>query len=357
MKKHIALLCLLLTEAVFFASWPTTLYLDGGGRWDYRKPIFFENKGAEDIVGESVAIKIPQDAPFIGQAAGTLRIVDEKGRQLKFAVEDTVGEIITDAAVTAGCLLHIPLSCPANSKTTYYVYYGNGKAWTSPDLLKTLTRLDYNGGFEKTANDFPIGWHTWQTDAKHKISLSTQSPAAGRNCLFVEADNDAEPTWFKCSPNDIAVRPGAKCTLTVKVRAENVKGRAGWFVHVGGESNGMMINDVREAGEGTYGWRLLKINFTVPEGATRVHTGCALYGTGKVWYDDFNFTTDKKAAWTATFGAVEHMELKEEGRFAEDDWLSNSPSLFGFGKKQPAYLYRIPIRITNTSDPQQPRLH
>ena len=74
MKKHIALLCLLLTEAVFFASWPTTLYLDGGGRWDYRKPIFFENKGAEDIVGESVAIKIPQDAPFIGQAAGTLRM-------------------------------------------------------------------------------------------------------------------------------------------------------------------------------------------------------------------------------------------------------------------------------------------
>ena len=72
MKKHIALLCLLLTEAVFFASWPTTLYLDGGGRWDYRKPIFFENKGAEDIVGESVAIKIPQDAPFIGQAAGLL---------------------------------------------------------------------------------------------------------------------------------------------------------------------------------------------------------------------------------------------------------------------------------------------
>ena len=109
MKKHIALLCLLLTEAVFFASWPTTLYLDGGGRWDYRKPIFFENKGAEDIVGESVAIKIPQDAPFIGQAAGTLRIVDEKGRQLKFAVEDTVGEIITDAAVTAGCLLPLDI--------------------------------------------------------------------------------------------------------------------------------------------------------------------------------------------------------------------------------------------------------
>jgi hypothetical protein len=131
MKKHIALLCLLLTEAVFFASWPTTLYLDGGGRWDYRVPIFFENKGTEDIVGESVAIAIPPDAPFIGQAAGTLRVVDDKGRQLKFAVEDKNGEIITDAAVTAGCLLHIPLSCPANSKTTYYVYYGNGKAWTS----------------------------------------------------------------------------------------------------------------------------------------------------------------------------------------------------------------------------------
>ena len=350
MKKYIALLCLLLTEAAFFASWPATLYLDGGGRWDYRVPIFFENKGMQDIVGESVAIAIPQDAPFIGQAAGTLRVVDDKERQLKFAVEDTIGEIITDAAVTAGCILHIPLSCPANSKTTYYIYYGNSKAWTSPDRLKTLTSLDYNGGFEKTANDFPIGWHAWQTDAKHRIALSTQSPAAGQNCLFVEVDDDAEPSWFKCSPHDIAVKPGAKCTLTVKVRAENAKGRAGWFVHVGNSGNSMMINDVREAGEGTYGWRLLKINFTVPEGATQVHTGCALYGTGKVWYDDFNFTTDKKNDWTAFFGGVENMDLKEEGRYEADDWLSKRSVLFGFGKNQPTYLYRVPIRITNTSD-------
>ena len=45
--------CLLLTEVAFFAApWPTTLYLDGGGQWDFRVPIFFENKGAQDIVGE-----------------------------------------------------------------------------------------------------------------------------------------------------------------------------------------------------------------------------------------------------------------------------------------------------------------
>ncbi|MBR4900976.1 MAG: DUF4091 domain-containing protein [Victivallales bacterium] len=350
MKKHIALLCLLLTEAVFFASWPATLYLDGGGRWDYRVPIFFENKGMQDIVGESVAIVLPPDTPFIGQAAGTLRVVDDKERQLKFAVEDTVGEIITDTAVTAGCILHIPLSCPAQSKTAYYIYYGNNKAWTSPDRLKTLTSIDYNGGFEKTANDFPIGWQAWQTDAKHRISLSKQSPAAGQNCLLAEVDDDAEPSWFKCSPHDIAVKPGAKCTLTVKVRAQNVKGRAGWFVHVGNDSNSMIINNVQEAGEGTYGWKLLKINFTVPEGANRVHTGCALYGTGKVWYDDFNFTTDKKTTWTSFFGGIEHLNLSEEGRYADDDWLSQRSALFGFGKKQSEYLYRVPIRITNTTD-------
>ncbi|MBQ2337338.1 MAG: hypothetical protein II381_13565, partial [Victivallales bacterium] len=63
MKKHIVLLCLLLTEVAFFASpWPTTLYLDGGGRWNFRIPIFFENKGTQDIVGESVTVTIPPDS-------------------------------------------------------------------------------------------------------------------------------------------------------------------------------------------------------------------------------------------------------------------------------------------------------
>ncbi|MBO7091480.1 MAG: hypothetical protein J6W23_06815, partial [Victivallales bacterium] len=351
MKKHIVLLCLLLTEVAFFASpWPTTLYLDGGGLWNFRIPIFFENKGAQDIVGESVTVAIPPDSPLIGQTAGTLRVVDENGRQLKFAVENSDGELITEDAVTAGCIFHLPLTCSAKSKTSYYIYYGNNKAWTSPDRLQTLTTLDYNGGFEKIANGFPVGWQAWQTDAKHKVSLSTQSPASGRYCLLVEATDEADVTWFKCIPRDIAVKAGAKCTLTVKVRAENAKGRIGWFVHVGNSANSMMINDVREAGEGTYGWRLLKINFTVPEGATRVHTGSALYGTGKVWYDDFNFTTDKKSEWTSLYGGVETMDLQEEGRFESDDWLVQRPGLFGFGQKQTNYLYRIPIRITNTSD-------
>ena len=146
MKKHIALFCLLLTSAAFFAStWPTSLYLDGGGRWDYRVPIFFENKGAQDIVGESIAITVPQDSPLIGQTAGTLRVVDGKGRQLKFAVENHDCEIITENTVTEGCLLHLPLTCTAKSKTTYFVYYGNNNAWTSPDRLQTLTSLDYIG--------------------------------------------------------------------------------------------------------------------------------------------------------------------------------------------------------------------
>ena len=350
MRKLYALLCLLLTAVAFSATWPSTFYLDGGGQWDCRVPLFFENTGTTDIVGESVAIPVPQDVPFIGQAAHTLRIVDDQGRQLKYAVEDTNGQIVNDAAVASGFILHLPLTCPANSNTTFYVYFGNTNAWASPDRLQTLTKLDYNGSFEQTANGFPSSWQTSQTDAKHRISLSRQAPATGRNCLLVEADADAEPSWFKCHPLDIAVKPGAKCTLTVKVRAENVKGRAGWFVHVGNESNSMMINNVSEAGEGTYGWRLLKINFTVPEDATRVHTGSALYGSGKVWYDDFMFTTDKKSTWKAAFGALENMKLKEEGRLSKYNWYAPKSGWLGLGKKQPEYLYRIPIRITNTND-------
>ena len=350
MKKIIALICLLFAAAAFSMPWPTTLYLDGGGRWTRRVPIFFENKGGADITGEAVAVPITEDCHIVGQTAGTLRVVDDKGRELKFAIENADGEIVDSAAVMPGSLLHIPLTCPANGKTTYYVYFGNEKAWTSPDRLQTLSAQSFNGSFEKVANRLPAGWQTFQTDVTHRISVSTQAPASGRNCLFMEAADDAQPTWFGCCPRDISVRPGAKCTVSVKVRAENAKGRIGWFIHVGNEANSMMINNVETAGEGTYDWRIVKINFTVPEGATCLHTGSALYGTGKAWFDDFSFTTDMKSLWTSSFGAVESMDMTEEGRYAEDDWLSQRTAWLGLGKKKSDVLYRIPIRIMNPSN-------
>ncbi|MBP5673714.1 MAG: DUF4091 domain-containing protein [Victivallales bacterium] len=350
MRKHLAILCLLLAVVSFAASWPTNFYLDGGGQWNKRVPIFFENIGNEDLAGRPVALNIDKNSPLIGQIAGTIRIVDELGRELKYAVEDKDGYIVTNELILRDFTLQVPLSCPAKGKTTYYVYFGNDKAWASPDKLETLTIQDFNGGFEKAANGLPAGWQTSSTDDTHKISISTDRPASGRNCLFVEADQNSQPTWFKCFPRLIPVQPGSICTITVKIKAEDVKGRAGWFVHVGNSANGMLVNHVEDAGEGTYDWKVLKINVTIPNDANTLHTGTALYGSGKVWYDDFEFTTNAKTSYKASFGAVETLNLREEGRSTSTEWYATKASWFGLGGMRIDYAYRIPVRIVNPND-------
>ncbi len=51
----------------------------------------------------------------------------------------------------------------------------------------------------------------------------------------------------------IPIRGGARYRFTGWVKAENVKGRAGWFVHVHGRGK-LLLN--RTTGEGgTFGWR------------------------------------------------------------------------------------------------------
>ena len=350
MQKHLAILCLLLAAVSFAASWPTTLYLDGGGQWNKRVPIFFENLGEKDLVGRPVTLDIDLNSPLIGQIAGAIRVVDDNGRELKFAVEDKDGYIVTNELILRNFKLQVPLSCPAHGKTTCYVYFGNDKALASPDKLATLTIHDFNGGFEKVANGLPARWQTSETDVAHRVSISNQRPARGRNCLLVEADPNAGPTWFKCFPRQISVLPGSECTISVKVRAEDVKGRAGWFVHVGNENDSMIVNRVEETGEGTYDWKLLKINFTVPENANTIHTGTALYGTGKVWYDDFEFTTNEKTHYRASFGSVETLTLQEEGRSAAKDWYRTKASMLGFGGRRVDYAYRVPVRIVNPHD-------
>lgn len=70
------------------------------------------------------------------------------------------------------------------------------------------------------------------------------------------------------------------------MKAWNVKGTVGWFIKVFSEKGGWLINQMLNAGDGTYDWQQVEFTFTVPENGRYAVVGNVLYGTGAAWFDD-----------------------------------------------------------------------
>jgi hypothetical protein len=325
------------------AEWQHPLWLGRGDVWRARFPVAVSNPSGAALEGVPVALPVgnePGEAPLEGVRAEALRVTDANGTQLLFGLwGPSQSTAFTTGAIPAGATLVLPAVCGPGTSTTYTVYFDNPHAWGLADSFEKRAFTDLNGDFEKGAKEQPSGWQSGQTTPKHRLSWSADKPCSGARCLKAEADADAEKTWFGFVRSDFTVVPGARCTIRVRIRGENVKGNAGWYVHVGDEKNSQRINQTARCGEGTFDWKEQVITFTVPEGATRMQTGSVLYGTGTAWYDAFSFETDKEPPRaSARAGAIERLTLQEKG--AEASWLMA-------GRKAPRWLYRLPVRLVN----------
>lgn len=327
-------------------EWPGNLWLGRGDIWHSRFAVTITNPSESALEGTPVDLTVGTgdgQAPLTGARAEAVRVTDGKGVQLLFGLRTPdEGHLFSTGAIPAGAALILPAVCGPKETATYTVYFDNPRAWALADAFEKTPMSGLNGDFEKGTHDRPLGWQTSMTTAQHRLSWSSEQPFSGQRCLKAEADTDAEKSWFGFVRSDFDVVPGARCTLRVRVRGEQVKGSAGWYVHVGDAKNDQRINQVARAGEGTFGWKEITVSFTVPDGATRMRTGSVLYGTGKAWYDDFRFETDKQPARaTARAGAVERLTLSECG--ANAAWPETSPS-------EPRWHHRLPVRIFNLSD-------
>jgi len=342
------------------AEWQHPLWLGRGDVWHARFPVTITNPGDTALEGTPVALAVGDSrgqAPLAGARAEALRVTDEKGTELLYGLwMPDQNTMFTTGSIPAGTTLTLPAVCGPATATTYYVYFDNPSAWGLADFFDKRAVTDLNGDFEKNAAGQPVGWQPGQTSAKHRLSWSDEKPFSGTHCLKAETDADAENSWFGFTRSDFAVVPGARCTVRVRVRGANVKGNAGWYVHVGDEKNPQRLNQVVRTGDGTFDWKEQVITFTVPENATRMQTGSVLYGTGTAWYDGFSFETDKKPPQaTASAGAVERLSLGEQG--ANAAWLTaarnGQPGWFRrlisplVPLPSAEWLYRLPVRLTN----------
>jgi hypothetical protein len=93
-----ASICLLSLPAVAVAvPWHHPLYLDGGGWWRGRVRVVVRNELPRSAEGEPVVVKIGgghAEADLVHQRAEAIRVCNERGQEMLFAVRGPEGDPI-----------------------------------------------------------------------------------------------------------------------------------------------------------------------------------------------------------------------------------------------------------------------
>ena len=246
------------------ARWHHPLYLGSDGFWRKRVAVTVRNEMDRAAVGEPVQVRIGRaagQADLVGARAEAVRICDAAGTEMLFDITDRGGEPVRRGAVPPGGAITIPVECDPKASATYYVYFANPSAQRLPDFLAARVGLA-NGGLEHGTGEAPAGWRHDTPDADHRASWVGESPHGGKRCLKTAVSRGAEPTWIATRQRNIHIVGGATYVLTAWVRREDVKGYAGWYIHVGNERNSQLLNRTLHAGDGTFAWKQVRVEFT-----------------------------------------------------------------------------------------------
>lgn len=332
------------------ASWHHPLALDNGGYWRQRLTLTAVNGTDQALNGRAVGVTVgrsPGAAALAGAAAESLRVCDENGEEMLFALVDPTGRPQSRGPVAAGSTLTIPVECPARAKAVYFVYHDNPAAGELPDVLHASQSGLTKGDLEEGDGPAPPGWQHDENDAQHRTSWVGENPRSGRRCFRTEVDPGAEPSWISTRFRGIPIVAGARYVMKGWVRARNVKGQAGWYIHVGDADHPMMISPMLIAGDGTFDWKLVSATFTAPAGSDTADLGTVLRGTGTAWFDDVSLTCLDPPSVRLVPGEPERIAVRESG--ANAPWPADSATEHWPG-------HRVAVRVVNvgTEDAGQP---
>jgi len=324
------------------AVWRHPLYLDGNHWWQKRVPVKITNDGPGPLNGFPVACDVGDAAdqlPLVGQRAESVRVCDADGTEMLFVLRDPDGIDVEQGPIPARSSLVIPVECPPGGSAVYYVYFDNPSAGVVPDFLTARPGL-VNGDVELGTGDAPSGWIPDPPDAQHRASWTTECPQSGLRCLKTTVADGAEPTWIATRQRGVAVAGGAKYRLQAWVKARDVRGFCGWYVHVGNHEQPMLLAPMLSAGDGTFDWKQVTAEFTAPVAADRLSLGTVLRGTGTAWFDNAELHRLSPGAVRAQILPLESLAIREIG--ADAAWYDA-----GDGAMRP---YRAAVRALNLSN-------
>ena len=323
--------------------WHGPLYLHNGGHWRQRVPVDVSNRGDRAIEGLPAALLIgngPGQAPIAGTRAEAVRVCNAEGIEMLYRMTGPDGADISEGPIPSGSTLLIPVECPPASTRRYYIYFDNPLAWAVPDFLDASVGIR-NGGLEAGVNDVPLGWQHDANDEQHQTFWVEETPRSGRRCLKTVVAPNAEVTWIATRQRGVHIVGGARYRLTGWVKAQEVKGFAGWYIHVGDQAKPMMISPMLNAGDGTFDWRKVSTEFTAPADADRADLGTVLRGTGTAWFDDVHLECLTEQPLSARPLARERLDLREI--VTDGSWYDDKPN------DDRHWDYRIPVLVRQLS--------
>lgn len=320
------------------ALWNNKLYNNGGDYWRCRYVVTITNSSNTPIEGTPVEIVVSnRGLNIVGESAGTIRVCDERGVELLFGILDATDQWISRDKIQLNSKLIIPVSVYGKSQTNIYIYFQNPSAWNVPDFWQVKASI-LNGSVESGEGDTPFHWVHDKPDATHRTFWVEENPHSGKKCLKTMVDVAAEPTWISTRQTGIRVFPNTKYRFRGYVRAQNVKGSVGWYVHAGNAEQPLIISPMATVDGGDFDWREVSVEFTTPTNADRISVGTVLYGTGTAWFDDARIEQVNNSVPLKIVNIQRETlpEIREFGRvesainLKSDDWL-----------------FCLPIRIDN----------
>lgn len=157
---------------------------------------------------------------------------------------------------------------------------------------KDNRRSDFNLGFEKIENGFPVGWSTFGS-SDYSVGIDSLIHQEGKFSSFIEFNGDSpdfKALEFKLPEN----YSGEKITLRGFIKTENVtEGFAGLWMRI---DPGIAFENMNSRGlKGTNDWGKYEITLDMnPAKTKQIVFGGLLAGKGKMWIDQLTLSIDGK---------------------------------------------------------------
>jgi hypothetical protein len=320
--------------------WHSDLYVGGGDYWRQRIRIEVTNLTSIKFEGEPLELYVGNSKEclsLVEAKAEAIRVCDKNGVELLWTIYSTNDNKISKGKIPNGARLIIPISLSPFSGSSYYVYFDNPSAWSVPDYYDVKTYI-LNSDVEQGENGVPSFWQQDKSDDAHRNYWVNENPHSGKKCLKTVVSEGATPSWISTRQYNIRIHPGSRYKFSGFVRAQNVRGSSGWFIHVGNRENPILLNPMITVSEGTFDWREVSAEFIAPTNADRISVGTVLYGTGTAWFDDARLELVKSSSpiKIVSIDLQRLPVLKEVG--SQLPWTKKEKSQF---------LMRLPLRLDN----------